>query len=131
MISRLAGSKLMPWLSGGLAVLAITLLAAVYVLHARNGLLNVRLGNAARENAQLSESLRQQSADYQSLSQELVRRDALVSQARDARQNAERGAREQISILRKALANDDCANRLHPDAITDSLRLRATDSVQD
>lgn len=131
MIGKLVGSKLMPWLSGGLIVLILALLAAVYALHSRNGLLSERLGNLNQENAQLAESIRQQSAQYQNLSRELQRRDALVIQAQQARQIAERDAREQIETLRQALATDECAGTDHPAAVTHSLRPRATDSVQD
>ena len=131
MIGKLLTSKALPWLSGGLIVLILGLLTAVYALHSRNGALNEKVGNLGAENVMLAESLRNQSESYQALAAELKRRDQLVMQAHQARKKSERKAREQIEALRQALANDECAGRPHPPAVANILRAGSSDRVQD
>ena len=67
----------------------------------------------------------------QRLSRLMQKRDQLIAEAQQARQNSERKAREQIEALRQALANDECAGRPHPPAIADILRAGSSDRVQD
>lgn len=127
----LISSKAAPWIAGGLVVFIAGLIAAVYVLHSQNGSLNEQIGSLVSERQQLIESHRQQANDNQRLHEELAHRDVLVTRTVQAKQAAERNAREVTNQLRQALATDACAATRHPGAVADSLRPRAADSVQD
>lgn len=131
MIGKLLTSKALPWLSGGLVILIVGLLAAVYALHLRNSTLNEKVGSLDAENTILAESLRSQSESYQALATEIQKRDELIAQAQQSRQTSERKFREQIEALRQALANDECAGRPHPPAVANILRAGSSDRVQD
>ncbi|WP_379945073.1 DUF2570 family protein [Marinobacter sp. LM1] len=131
MIGKLLTSKALPWLSGGLVVLILGLLATVYALHSRNSALNEKVGTLNTENTMLAESLRSQSESYQALATEIQKRDELIAQAQQSRQTSERKFREQIEALRQALADDECAGRPHPPAVADILRAGSSDRVQD
>jgi uncharacterized protein HemX len=131
MIGKLLTSKALPWLSGGLIVLILGLLTAVYALHSRNNSLTERMGALNSQNTQLAKYVQSQSESYQALASEMQKRDQLIAEAQQARQNSERKAREQIEALRQALANDECAGRPHPPAVADILRAGSSDRVQD
>lgn len=131
MITQWITSKTLPWIGGGLAVAIGALILTTYLLYTQKQYLEEQLVSVTQENLQLTESMRQQSQDYQRLSKELQRRDALITKTQIAKQQMEREARETISSLRQALASDPCAGTAHPDAVTDSLRSEATDPAPD
>ncbi len=128
MIAGLRKSKAVLWIAG---TLVIAMAAALLYLNSRNGELSTRVGNLQRQNDQLAETAQSLSREYLMLQQEIERRDELVARALEAKQTAERKARETINRLRQELADDPCANTHHPDVVGDSLRSGAGDRVQD
>lgn len=131
MIGKAFGMKVLPYVFGGAVFLLSAVSTVAYVLHTKNSALNERVGSLTKEKSQLAESLRHQSERYQTLAQELLKRDNALARAREARNQSERIAREQIEALRKALAQDECAGRAHPPAVADILRQGSGHSVQD
>lgn len=86
---------------------------------------------AESQNRQLKQVVAQQSQDHSLLRSELDRRDRVVSEAIDARDKARAAADAATNELSEALADDECANTAHPDAVTRSLRQRAGDTAAD
>ncbi len=131
MIKKLITSKALPWVVGAAGAFILALTGALFYMHHQNGQLNERVGDLRQENESLSETARRMSKDYETLQQEVARRDELVSQAMEEKQVIEGNAHETIKELRAALETDMCAARPHPDAVADSLRPSAGDRVQD
>lgn len=130
MIMKLLTGKALPWVASGLAVLLFILLAAVYALHSRNAALSKELGGLEEKNVQLLGSIKRQSESYQALASEMKRRGKVIAKAQQSRQESERQVHEKIEALRTALADNECAGRTHPSAITDILRSGSGDRVQ-
>ena len=119
MIGKLLTGK---WIYVAVAVLVLSLLAGLWALNARNEALSAQIGELEQRNAQLTQSLKEQAEQYDRLSNELARRDKIITQAQQAKAKTEREARETIQTLRQALSENECAAQPHPSVVADSLR---------
>lgn len=86
---------------------------------------------AESQAAQLRSDLESSEGQISELRKEQDRRDQAVTRALDAREQARSEAETASRKLEAALENDDCANTPHPDAVTDSLRIGASDADRD
>jgi len=80
---------------------------------------------ASAKNAQLRQTVSEQSKDHQRLRAELDRRDEAVAAAQREAQQIRAEADEARTQLQEAFSDDTCANTRHPAAVTRSLRFGA------
>ena len=88
-------------------------------------------GVAQAEARQLRSTIEQQNKEIQKINRENDRRERIVMQAVTAQEKAQREARELNQQLQGSLADDECAQTPHPDAVADSLRFGATGTDPD
>lgn len=127
MISPLVG-KALPYIISVVVLLGSAMAGAIWLLMQERDSLNQSVGSLEQANKQYTETIQLNATDYDALQAELQLRDSLVSQALQAQQQAERKANATAERLRKALQTDVCANTRHPDAVTNSLRRKPSDS---
>lgn len=114
--------KALPYVVSAAVLLFSAMAGAIWLLMQERDNLNQSVGKLEQASKQYVETIQLNATDYDALQAELQLRDALVSQALQARQRAERKANETAERLRKALQTDECANTRHPDVVADSLR---------
>ena len=124
LLARIAGPKVLLGVSAA-SIAAIAVLTWMMLSAQEDA------AQAQAQNAQLRTTVNEQSKDHERLRVELDRRDEAVAAANEARREIREQSRNAISDLQKALKNDTCANRPHPDAVTDSLRIGAGGTNQD
>lgn len=128
MILKALTGKALPYIASVAVLLTLAMAGAIWMLMQERDSLNQSLGTLKRANKQYTETIQLNATDYDALQAELQLRDALVSQAIQAQQQAERKANETAERLRQALQTDACANTRHPGVVADSLRRQPTDS---
>lgn len=130
MILKALTGKALPYVVGVVVLLIFAMAGAIWLLVQERDSLNQSVGSLEQANKQYTETIQLNATDYDALQAELQLRDALVSQALQAQQQAERKANETAERLRQALQADACANTRHPDVVANSLR-RQLPSGQD
>ena len=124
-------AKFAPYLAVSAGILAVAMLATIGFLWQSRDALKEQVGTLEQANIQLAQSAREQAVENAQLNAELDRRDDAVTRALRARQAADRAAQAAQDTLQEALADDACANTVHPNAMTDSLRKLADYSDKD
>ena len=124
LLTRIAGPKVLLGVS----------LSAVVAIGALTWLLLGALDDAATaeaNNLELRQTVKEQSRDHERLRNELDRRERVINEAIEARQQARNRADSTSRKLEEALKDDQCANTPHPDAVADSLRWQPSGSGED
>lgn len=120
--------KALPYVVSVVVLLLSIMAGTIVLLIQERDNLNKSIGKIEQANDQYVETIALNATDHDALQAELQLRDALVSQALQAHQRAERKANETAERLRQALQADDCANTHHPDVVANSLRRKPVSS---
>ena len=117
--SKIAGPRVLL----GVSVAAVAALLLMFWLL---GQAREEAAIADQQAAQLRHSLEQQASEYEQLRARQRSREQAVEQALEARDRARQQAEAATQQMEEALADDDCANTDHPDAVARGLRFPGT-----
>ncbi len=132
MIKEIITGRAFPYVAILVFLLIAIMAGAIWLLMQERDSLNQAVGALDQANKQYTETIQLNATDYDALQAELEHRDAVVSEALQAQQKAERKANDVADRLRQKLQADVCANTFHPDVVADSLRaFTAIDQDQD